>query len=138
MPFSKKTPIEIKHYPVFEKGTFQKHPELLDRFFHHASSYLIKKFNRARAILTEYEGDITWPLITGPGFSAGTHPGSDSILINTMFEAYRFVYNSDCLYINPLKRIFAVSDPPGLPHHRGHYSSRWTGICPMDQPTDLR
>jgi serine/threonine protein phosphatase PrpC len=25
-----------------------------------------------------------------------------------------YVYNSDCLYINPARRIFAVSDPPGI------------------------
>lgn len=107
-------PIEIKHYPIFEKGTFQKHPEVFDRFLHHASSYLMKKFEKSRIVLSEYEDEITWPLITGPGFSAATHPGSDSILINTMFEGSRYVYNSDCLYINPQKKVFAVSDPPGV------------------------
>ena len=24
------------------------------------------------------------------------------------------VYNSDCLYINPAKNVFAISDPPGI------------------------
>jgi len=106
--------VEIKHYPIFEEGTFREHPELFDRFLHHASAYLMKKFEKARLVLRGYEGDITWPLITGPGFSAATHPGSDSILINTMFEANRYVYDSDCLYINPRERVFAVSDPPGV------------------------
>ncbi len=106
--------VEIKHFPIFEGGTFESHPELLDRFFHHASSYLLKKFEEARVILKGYEDDITWPLVTGPGFCAATHPGSDSILINTMFEAQRYVYNSDCVYLNPQEQIFAVSDPPGV------------------------
>lgn len=106
--------VEIEHNPIFEKGTFRKHPEVFERFYHHASSYLLKKFEISRTILAEYEDDITWPSITGPGFSAATHPGSDTILINTMFEGSPYVYNSDCLYINPRDRVFAVSDPPGV------------------------
>jgi len=104
----------INHHPVFRKGAFSEHPELFDRFYHHASDYLLKKFKRSRAILSEYEEEVTWPSITGPGFCGATHPGSDSILINTMFEGDRYVYNSDCLYINLGTRIFAVSDPPGV------------------------
>ena len=107
-------PIEIKHFPVFEKGTFQKHPALFDRFFDHATDYLMEKFQKARKILAECEDVVTWPLITGPGFSAGTHPGSDNILIETMYAAHRSVYDSDCMYINPRERIFAISDPPGI------------------------
>ncbi|MCP4752873.1 MAG: SpoIIE family protein phosphatase [Proteobacteria bacterium] len=106
-------PIEIKNYPVFEKGTFRNHPTLFDRFILHASSYMMEKFNKARTILEECEETITWPLISGPGFSGATHPGADTILIETMYAAHRSVYNSDCLYINPRMRVFAVSDPPG-------------------------
>ncbi|MFC1896087.1 SpoIIE family protein phosphatase [Thermodesulfobacteriota bacterium] len=106
-------PIEIKHFPVFEKGTFQRYPALFDRFFHDASTYMTEEFEKARSILLKCEEDVTWPLITGPGFSGATHPGADNIVIETMFAAYPYIYNSDCLYINVRKGIFAVSDPPG-------------------------
>jgi hypothetical protein len=106
--------VEIKENTVFIKGTFRKHADLFDRFSQNASDYLLTKIEKARALLTACEEEITWPLITGPGFSAATHPGAESILINTIFEARLHVYNSDCLYINPGKKIFAVSDPPGI------------------------
>jgi len=104
----------IRHHPVFKKGTFGRHPELFDRFYQHASDYLLRKFERSRAILAECEEQITWPAIIGPGFCGATHPGSDAILINTMFEGSKYVYNSDCLYINLRDLVFAVSDPPGV------------------------
>ena len=106
--------IETKHFPVFEKGTFQKHPELFDRFFDHATDYLAKKLRGGREILAECEETVTWPLITGPGFAGATHPGSDNILIETMHAGRRSIYNSDSVYVNPAERIFAVSDPPGI------------------------
>lgn len=106
--------IHIKNIPIFEKGIFQAHPAVFDRFLHHASDYMLEKFRNAQADLGKCEGTITWPLIVGPGFSGGTHPGADNIVIETMYAGHRHIYNSDCLYINPEKRIFAVSDPPGV------------------------
>ncbi|MEE8398937.1 MAG: hypothetical protein V3S89_08015, partial [Desulfobacterales bacterium] len=106
--------INIRNIPIFGKGTFKAHPAVFDRFLQHASDYALKKFRDAQADLERCEGTVTWPLIVGPGFAGATHPGADNILIETMYAGHRHIYNSDCLYINPEKRIFAVSDPPGV------------------------
>jgi len=107
-------PIEIRNIPIFEEGTFREHAAVFKRFLQHAPDYMLRKFHRAQAALAECEGVVTWPLIVGPGFSGATHPGADNILIETMYAGHRHIYNSDCLYINPAKRVFAVSDPPGV------------------------
>jgi len=105
--------IKITHFPIFEKGIFRRYPELFDRFFQEASGYMREKFQTSRQILEECEEVETWPCITGPGFAGATHPGANNVLIETMYSERKYIYNSDCLYVNPGKRVFAVSDPPG-------------------------
>jgi len=105
---------KLEHYPVFEKGIFQKHPALFNRFTHYASDTMKAKFRKAWESLPAYEGSITWPLASGPGFCGGTHPGADSIFLDTMLGSNNFIYNSDCLYISPSQKVFAISDPPGI------------------------
>lgn len=105
--------IKIRNYPIFEKGTFQKYPDLFDRFFEHSSSYMKDKFQTSKQILEACEEVDTWPCITGPGFEGATHPGANNVLVETMYSESKYIYNSDCLYANPAKKVFAVSDPPG-------------------------
>ncbi len=105
---------KLEHHPVFEKGIFQKHPELFNRFAHYTSDVMKAKFRKAWESLPSFEGSITWSLVSGPGFCGGTHPGADSIFLDTMLGSNNFIYNSDCLYINPSLKVFAVSDPPGI------------------------
>jgi len=106
--------LSIEHYPIFEQGIFESCPELFDRFTQNTSDYLKKKCEQSREILEKYENTITWPVVTGPGIFGATHPGADNIFVNTIISSNEFIYNSDALYINPSKRIFAVSDPPGI------------------------
>lgn len=105
---------KLESHPVFEKGIFQKHPALFDRFAHYTSDTMKAKFRKAWESLQFYEGSITWPLVSGPGFCGGTHPGADSIFLDTMLGSNNFIYNSDCLYVNPSQKVFAISDPPGI------------------------
>ncbi len=107
-------PFRIHYYPVFEKGMFEKHPALFDRFIQHTPDHLQKKYQKARETLTKYEGTITWPLVAGPGFCGATHPGAENILIATMASSNPLIYNSDCLYVNPSQKVFAISDAPGI------------------------
>jgi len=99
----------IQHYPVFENGVFQKHPTLFDRF-----GYSKKRLEQIRQVLPKYEETITWPLLTGPGFCGATHPGADNIFVEIMVGFNDSIYNSDCLYVNPSHRVFAISDAPGI------------------------
>ena len=107
------SPINIEYFPIFKKNTFKQHPELFDRFFHNASGITLEMLQKSRASLAEGEEIDTWPLIAGPGFYGATHPGANNILVETMFSGGRYIYNSDCLYINPRNKIIAVADPPG-------------------------
>ena len=104
----------IRYYPVFEKGIFEKNPSLFDRFIHHGPDYLKKEYQKVRETLLKYEEVITWPLIVGPGFCGATHPGAANIFTTTMVSSSGFIYNSDCLYVNPSQKVFAISDAPGI------------------------
>jgi hypothetical protein len=104
----------IKHYHVFEIGVFQKHPRLFDRFGHDASGYSRNRLEQVRRVLPRYEETITWPLLTGLGFSGATHPGADNVFVEIMVGFSDSIYNSDCLYANPSRRVFAISDAPGI------------------------
>jgi len=59
-------PCRISLHPVFAKGTFYGHPELLARFTRHAARHMIRRYERAWQILQDYEGAIRWPLLSGP------------------------------------------------------------------------
>ena len=107
-------PFYIHQYPVFEKGIFEKHPALFERFTQRAPDHLKRKFLKAREALPKYEETITWPLLVGPGFCGATHPGADNIFVDAMLGSNDFIYNSDCLYVNPSRKTFAISDPPGI------------------------
>jgi hypothetical protein len=104
----------IQHYPVFESGVFQKHPTLFDRFGQNAPGQSKKRFEQVRQVLPRYEETLTWPLLTGPGFCGATHPGADNVFIEIMVGFNQSIYNSDCLYVNPSQRVFAISDSPGI------------------------
>jgi hypothetical protein len=104
----------IQHYPVFENGVFEKHPALFDRFGQNASGHSRKRLEQVRQVLPRYEKTLTWPLLTGPGFCGGTHPGADNVFIEIMVGFNDSIYNSDCLYVNPSQRVFAISDAPGI------------------------
>lgn len=103
----------IQHYPVFEKGIFEKHPPLFNRFIQRTPDHLKKGYQKARETLHKYEETITWPLLVGPGFCGATHPGAENIFVNTMVSSTDSIYNSDCLYVNPSQKVFAISDAPG-------------------------
>lgn len=106
--------IRIRNYPVFEKGTFRSHPDLFGRFQQNAPDHLRSKYERQWLSLPKYEQIITWPLVAGLGFCGATHPGADTVFVDIMVGINSYVYNSDCLYVNPASRIFAISDPPGI------------------------
>jgi len=107
-------PLSVHYYPVFEEGIFEKHPILFGRFLQNSPDHLKESYQKARVTLTEYEGAITWPLIVGPGFCGATHPGADNIFVTAMVSSNACIYNSDCLYINPAQKVFAISDAPGI------------------------
>lgn len=103
----------IQYHPVFEERIFEKHPDLFHRFTHRTPQHLQKEYQESLETLRRYEGVITWPIITGPGFSGATHPGTDNVLVTTIVSPNDPIYNSDCLYVNPAQKIFAISDAPG-------------------------
>jgi hypothetical protein len=106
--------IRISKHPVFKKGTFHNHPDLFGRFHQHPPDPLQLKYNRLWQEMPQYEGIITWQMVTGPGFQGATHPGADTVFVGIMAGYNRYVYNSDCLYVNPGQKVFAISDPPGI------------------------
>lgn len=107
-------PFQLHQYPVFEEGVFQSNPALFDRFAHFVSPGIRERFRVAWETLPRHEGTVTWPMVIGPGLSAGTHPGADNVFIEVMLGSNSFVYDSDCVYVNPSQRVFAISDPPGI------------------------
>ncbi|MFH1382611.1 MAG: PP2C family serine/threonine-protein phosphatase [Chloroflexota bacterium] len=104
----------LHHYPVFEEGIFAKYPTLFDQFPENSHGRLRSKLRQVQKVLPEYEGTLTWPLLTGPGFCGGTHPGAETVFTEIVLGPNNSFYNSDCLYANPAKRVFAVADPPGI------------------------
>ena len=107
-------PFHIQYHPVFERGVFEKHPALFDRFLQRTPEHLKKEYQKARETIHKCEGTITWPLIIGPGFCGATHPGADNIFLSNMIGPDSYIYNSDCLYVNPAQKVFALSDAPGI------------------------
>ncbi|MDY6907189.1 MAG: PP2C family serine/threonine-protein phosphatase [Chloroflexota bacterium] len=105
--------LSIHHHPVFERGVFERHPDLFSRFLHNTPDHLKAGYQKARAALSRYQEQVTWPLVVGPGICAGTHPGADNCFIAAMVATSTFIYNSDCLYLDPGLGVFAVSDAPG-------------------------
>ena len=105
---------QLQYHPVFEKGIFGRHPALFDRFAHYTADNMKEKFRKAWETLSSHESVITWPVVTGPGFCGGTHPGADNVFIEAMLGSNNFVYDSDCIYVNPSRKVFAISDPPGI------------------------
>jgi hypothetical protein len=106
--------VRISNLPVFPRGTFSQHPDLFGRFEQNSPDFLQARYERLWRAMPAYEGKITWPLLTGPGFSAATHPGADTVFVDIMVGINSYVYNSDCVYVNPARGVFAVSDPPGI------------------------
>ena len=106
--------LDIRYYPLFEKGIFEKHPALFDWFICHTPDNLKQKYRKAQETLRKYEESITWPLIVAPGLYGATHPGAENVFHSIMVDPNGAIYNSDCLYINPSQRVYAVSDPPGM------------------------
>ncbi|MBN1614694.1 MAG: SpoIIE family protein phosphatase [Deltaproteobacteria bacterium] len=104
----------IRHYPVFERGTFLDNPDLFSRFAQNLADRQQGGYKRAWQTMAGYEEAIHWPLLAGPGLYGATHPGADNVFVETMSGMNSFIYNSDCLYANPSKRVFAISDPPGI------------------------
>lgn len=104
----------IEEFPVFGKGVFKAHAELFDPYLQHQPDHVRERHRRTRRTLPKYEGTVRWQAIRGPGFCASIHPGSAKIFHAVMTGAAHPVYLSDCLYINLGRRIFALSDPPGM------------------------
>lgn len=104
----------LQQMPVFPKGTFQQHPDLFYRFSQNAAGHLYKKYEENWQALPKCEEAITWQLLNGPGICAAVHPGADNVFVEIMVGINSYVYNSDCVYVNPHRQIFAVSDPPGI------------------------
>jgi len=103
----------IQYHPIFEKEIFEKHPALFHRFTHHTPQHLKEQYQKSLETLRRNEGVITWPIITGPGFSGATHPGAENVFVTTIVSPNDAIYNSDCLYVNPVEKVFAISDAPG-------------------------
>jgi hypothetical protein len=78
------------------------------------SDSLRKKYQEARGTLHRYEGTVDWSLIVGSGFSGATHPGAGKIFKAIMVGLRQPVYDSDCLYVNLSRDLFAISDAPGV------------------------
>ncbi len=103
--------IHIRHHSLFEPGVFQKYPALLDVYTKNGMGMNCRE---NMAGLSGHEESLKWPVIKGPGFCGATNPGAGKSFNGIMTGICRPVYNSDCLYINPGLRIFAVSDSPGI------------------------
>ncbi len=105
--------IELQQNPIFEKGIFEQHPALFDPYFRNIPDHQRKKYQKARKSVSKYENKLQWQILNGPGFCGATHPGAGKVFHCGMIGAAHPGYNSDCLYVNPLHNIFAISDPPG-------------------------
>ena len=106
--------INVNYHPVFERGIFAQYPALFDRFLRHTPENLKREYQKVRETLPEYEASVMWPLIDGPGFCGATHPGAENVFNTIMVNSNSPIYNSDCLYINPSRSVFAISDAPGM------------------------
>jgi hypothetical protein len=106
--------VRIQNYPLFEKGVFEKYPSLFNTYLHNMPGHLKEKYQKARKTLSKYEEILTWSLVSGPGFCGVTHPGAGKTFNGIMVGSNSPIYNSDCVYANPSKHIFAISDSPGV------------------------
>jgi len=104
----------IQQLPVFPRGTFARHPDMFDRFQQNAATHLREKYETLWQGISRYEEIITWQMLQCPGVCAATHPGADNVFVEIMVGINSYVYNSDCIYVNPNRKIYAVSDPPGI------------------------
>ena len=99
---------------MFAAGIFERCPALFERFVQHAPDYLRKRYERTIRELPERVAKLTWQSIKGPGVCGATHPGAATVFSEAMRNPEPVFYNSDCLYVNPARKVFAVSDPPGI------------------------
>ncbi len=116
--------IRIHEYPIFEKGIFKENPALFDPYFRNIPEHQKKKYEIARGNISKYEERYKWQLIEGPGFCGAVNPGTGKVFHGVMTGSTHPVYNSDCLYVNTTKNIFAISDPPGITEFSRHLITR--------------
>lgn len=103
----------VQEYPIFEKGIIEKNPALFEPYLRTTPDHQMNRYEETRKSLPEYEEKYKWSLVEGPGFCGATHPGTGKVFHEIMMGAVHPLYNSDCLYVNPSKNVFAISDPPG-------------------------
>ena len=101
----------IEDHQVFGNGFFQNNPAFLSRLNLRDSSRLVNQHLEFRQSLARYENSFVWNTVTGSGFCGATHPGAAKVFNSIATAAYG-ISNSDCLYVNPSERVFAVSDAP--------------------------
>lgn len=106
--------IFLDEYPIFEKGVFERNPDLFEPYFRNIPGHQKKKYQKARQDIPKYEENSKWQSIKGPGFCGAIHPGTGKVFHGAMTGSTNPVYNSDCLYVNPVENLFAISDPPGI------------------------
>jgi hypothetical protein len=104
----------IRRYPVFDPNVFADNPCLLAPFFRNTPAYLVKKHQAARERLPKFETTVQWSMVQGSGYWGATHPGAGKSFSGIMNGSSYPVYDSDCIYINPSRKVFAISDSPGM------------------------
>jgi hypothetical protein len=104
----------ISRRPLFEKDVFANNPALFAPFFRNTPAHLVKKHQAAKDRLPEFEKSVQWSMVEGQGFCGATHPGAGKSFNGIMTGTNYPIYDSDCIYINPHKRVFAISDSPGM------------------------
>ncbi|MBT8340446.1 MAG: SpoIIE family protein phosphatase [Desulfatitalea sp.] len=109
----KQKELAIEWLPLFEKGVFKEHPLLFEPFFRNTPAYLQRRYRQAKVGIAAFEETVRWPYLKGCGIQGGTHPGTGKSFTNIMTGARQPIYNSDCIYVNSARNIFAVSDSPG-------------------------
>ncbi len=75
--------INIRHYPIFDKGFFNKHPELFDRFFEHTFHFSLSVYRNIVkcSIINCFISRLSRPL---PDIMLNTRP----FLFGTLLAAY--------------------------------------------------
>ena len=106
--------IKISRFPLFKKDVFKNNPSLFTPFFRNTPEALKKRYQKAQNRLPEFENTMQWSMISGRGFCGATHPGAGKSFSKIMIGSEYSIYDSDCIYINPSRNIFAISDPLGM------------------------
>jgi hypothetical protein len=83
-------------------------------FFRNTPAYLVKKHQAAKERLPKFETTVQWSMVQGSGYRGATHPGAGKSFSGIMNGSSYPDYDSDCIYINPSRKVFAVSDSPGM------------------------